>query len=507
VRGGWARAARLGARAARGLCGAAVGRGEKAGEALSSPRAVSAALRFALERRPEIFDGLEVTAAPVALFYDLDAYDRLLSKCASAFGGNFRHYVAAKANPVLGMLGHAHARGFGVECASIGELLLAHEHLGVPTGDVVFDSPAKTARELEYAVEHGIRCHLDNFAEYERVLGVVGDVSRPRQLGFRVNPSSVGEGSVKALSVSTPDSKFGVDIADAPTRARLLDLYVQSPFLDSVHVHVGSAGMAPETQLAEGVRAALDLALEVNARRPESPLRVIDIGGGLPVNYASDALETDSVPSFERYASFLRARCPELFDGRFTVLTEFGQSLNAKAGFLASRVEFVKKDPHRSAHLAIVHFGADVCLRQAYAAAEHPRRFAAFSAADAAFKPPGATRQPWSIGGPLCFQGDFVATALAGHLPDDLHPGDLLVMLDAGANTLSLFSRHCARFAPPVYGFRWTDPDLKTHIADMVLLKPREDLAALANFWSPPRQDQPLLLRAQPSDAALAAAY
>lgn len=56
-------------------------------------------------------------------------------------------------------------------------------------------------------------------------------------------------------------------------------------------------------------------------------------------------------------------------------------------------------------------------------------------------------------------------------------------MKDAGANTLSLFSRHCSRFAPPVYGFRWHDPDTKTCIKDFVLLKPRETLRALSAFW------------------------
>ena len=55
-------------------------------------------------------------------------------------------------------------------------------------------------------------------------------------------------------------------------------------------------------------------------------------------------------------------------------------------------------------------------------------------------------------------------------------------MKDAGANTLSFFSRHCSRLCPAIYGFRWANE--RTVDADgFVLLKPRESMNALANFW------------------------
>ncbi|KAJ8610355.1 hypothetical protein CTAYLR_003894 [Chrysophaeum taylorii] len=441
-------------------------------------REISLALRFALER--EVFDGRGVTAAPVGLFYDLDLWDHLLESCTGALP-EFQHYIAVKSNPVSRMLKHAARKGFGAECASIGELLVARERLGLE--NVVFDSPAKTYAELEFALSNGIRCHVDNLVEFDRAIAILGEEearTARRPLGFRINPSTVGEGAIAALSVSTPDSKFGVDISDPATRSRLVDAYARYACLDSVHVHVGSGGMAPEAQLAHGIRVALDFALDVNRVAP-GRVKVVDIGGGLPVNYESDDLSTDAVPTFAAYAAVLRRHCPELFDGRFAVLTEFGQSLNAKAGFLASRVEFVKKDERRTSKLAVVHFGADLCVRQAYANADHPRRFACFGGTDAMPLDPGS--DSWSIGGPLCFQGDFVARDAAGVLPDDLRPGDLLVMKDAGANTLALFSRHCSRFAPPVYGFRWKDPRTKTQIDDLIELKPRETLDSLAHFW------------------------
>merc|ERR1712190_583551 len=55
------------------------------------------------------------------------------------------------------------------------------------------------------------------------------------------------------------------------------------------------------------------------------------------------------------------------------------------------------------------------------------------------------------VAGPLCFEGD--------HLTRDakaprLSQGDIVVIREAGANTLSLFSRHCQRQVPPAYGYR-----------------------------------------------------
>ena len=47
------------------------------------------------------------------------------------------------------------------------------------------------------------------------------------------------------------------------------------------------------------------------------------------------------------------------------VVSEFGQSLNAKAGFLASRVEYTKPFEDHSGLTATLHFGADTCVRSA----------------------------------------------------------------------------------------------------------------------------------------------
>lgn len=48
-----------------------------------------------------------------------------------------------------------------------------------------------------------------------------------------------------------------------------------------------------------------------------------------------------SIP-FSAYADMLREKCPALFTGEYRVFTEFGRRVNAKPGFIVSRVEYNK---------------------------------------------------------------------------------------------------------------------------------------------------------------------
>lgn len=51
--------------------------------------------------------------------------------------------------------------------------------------------------------------------------------------------------------------------------------------------------------------------------------------------------EPDS-SSYKTYRTELEATVPELFSGKYRLITEFGRSLLLKAGISLSRVEYVK---------------------------------------------------------------------------------------------------------------------------------------------------------------------
>lgn len=74
-------------------------------------------------------------------------------------------------------------------------------------------------------------------------------------------------------------------------------------------------------------------------------MTLIDIGGGMPVDYASDAPDEERPErvTMTRYAAALREEVPELFanDGRYSIVTEFGRHLSAKCGLMISTIECV----------------------------------------------------------------------------------------------------------------------------------------------------------------------
>lgn len=429
--------------------------------------------KYCKKVHPEIFEPTELTKTPVGQFYDMDLYDQHLAHCKAAFGPTFHHCIAIKSNSLSKMLEHAHQKhGFGIECASIGEVLHAKDHCKVPNTHIVFDSPCKTQLELEWCIREKVHCNIDNFDEFERAKKYI-ETSKVEtgEIGFRLNPL-VGAGKIAALSVSTSESKFAVPISE---KEKLLKCYTENPWMNSVHVHVGSGGMG-SLVLAAGIRVAVDFAKEVNSIVGKNQVTTLDMGGGLPVNYWGDEFSAENVPDWSEYAEHLKQHIPELFSGDFKVVTEFGQSMNAKCGIFASKVEWMKGTEEFP--IAIIHFGADCCVRQAYTP-DHARRLEAYQPDGSAF-PSDCSKKTTSVGGPLCFQGDFLAKKI--ELPADLKSGCYMVMKDAGANTMSIFSRHCSRLCPAVYGYRWTDAS-RTEVKEVFVIKRQETMAELSNFW------------------------
>ena len=379
---------------------------------------------------------------PVAAFVDIVGIAETTRELLTAWPEDVDvlHAFAAKANALVPVLAMLRGQGLGCEVSSPGELAQARA-AGFSAERLVLDSPAKSQRELEDALRNRIALNIDNFEELERVDRLVADGFPAVRVGVRINPQ-VGIGSIEAMSTAGQTTKFGVALADPGNRERLLRAYAERSWLRWVHVHVGSQGIPLELN-AEGVAEAVAFAREVNVLRP-GQVEGIDIGGGLPVDFSGN----EDSPTFADHVATLRSAAPELFSGEFRIVTEYGRSVMAKNGFIASRVEYTKTSGGRA--IALTHAGAQVAARTVFAPDAWPLRVLAY---DRSGLPSTAELEVQDVAGPCCFAGDLLARERKLPL---LATEDVVVVPDTGAYYFSSPFGYNSLPMPPVFGFEVT---------------------------------------------------
>lgn len=373
---------------------------------------------------------------PLSFVMNKAEMSRVVQSLHEAFPPTFFHAFACKANGVLSVLSHLKDCNMGCETASLGEFTQAQKVF--PTEKIVFDSPCKTLEELKYVCYTNCYVNLDNFQELERVIALDKEKPVTAIIGLRINPQ-LGEGAIGCTSTGMATSKFGIGLQDA--KNHIIEAFHQHKFLKMLHIHTGSQGIGFK-MMTEGVKSLHALAEEVGPQ-----VTTIDIGGGLPVNFSSD----EYTPTFKTYSELLQAEVPGLFDGKRKVITEFGRAVAAKAGILASRVEYTKVNGGR--RIVLQHAGVDLLIRTVWAPAQWPLRVNFFDGSSGALRTedPGLT----DVAGPCCLGGDL---ACRERMLPQAQPGDMVAIYDVGAYFHSAWSHYNLRTAPGVY---WYDEEKK----------------------------------------------
>jgi diaminopimelate decarboxylase len=395
--------------------------------------------------------------------FDLDRLEKRLKNVLEHLP-DWTHGVAIKACPLSGVLRQAQKLGFGAECASMGEVKHAIE-LGFDPAKIIYDSPVKTKTNLEIAIKQGIYFNLDNVDEILKVDELLKTscqgVNVEGRIGVRVNPV-VGGGKVAILSTAGKTSKFGLLMVDE-CEQKLLDLYKQYSFLNGLHMHVGSMGM-DLSQIVQGARQIIELAEKINKQAGYKQITVLDVGGGVANDYHS---ESDAV-DFSTYKKEVLGQVPELL--QYRVLTEFGRSIFTKPGISVSKIETVKDWGDRP--VALCHFGSNQFVREVYT----DIMFHHLTILNEDGSENNSEQIVQDIGGPLCFQGDYIAKEST--LPK-MKRGDFIVMHDTGGYTHALYSRYNSIQSPAVYGYKKNE----NGNLDFYLLKERESYEAVSAFW------------------------
>jgi diaminopimelate decarboxylase len=402
-------------------------------------------------------DGL-LTGANAAIFHHLGLMHARIAALQAAFPPHAIHAVAVKANPVVEILREVVRTGAGLEAASIEEVQLALA-AGCAPQQIVFDSPAKTRHEIEQAMRLGVYLNADNFDELERIAAARSGYETTSQIGLRVNPM-VGSGAIAHTSVADTKSKFGVPLE--ANRQRIIAQFDKHPWLCGLHIHVGSQGCSLNLLVEAACRASA-LRKQIRAETGRR-LSFVDIGGGLSTVYRT----SETAPTPAEYRTLLEISAPELFEPDIRLITEFGRSIHANCGIAIARVEYLKP----AQQIAVIHLGADFLLRPVYRPQDWHHEFFLLDRSGA---PKLGELAPVSIAGPLCFAGDVVAHDV---LLPPVTEGDWIVIRDVGAYTLGMWSRHCSRGIPAVFGY---EPQQHSPLR---LLRSAETPSDIVRFWS-----------------------
>ncbi|MTI63672.1 diaminopimelate decarboxylase [Methylophaga sp.] len=334
--------------------------------------------------------------------------------------GDLPHLVcyAVKANSNLAVLNVLARLGSGFDIVSAGELARVIA-AGGRADKTVFSGVGKTEAEIEYALDHNIRCfNVESIPELSRINMVAARLGKQAPVSIRVNPD-VDAQTHPYISTGLKENKFGIDIEQARS------VYQSAKSMANLSVvgvdcHIGSqlTSVSPFVDALKRVLALIDELAEDGIE-----IKHLDIGGGLGIHYRDE-----TPPSPAEYAAALK---PLLADRQLEILLEPGRAIAGNAGILLTKVEFIK--PTEAKQFAIVDAAMNDLLRPAlYQSWQEIQPVQLETRANAAV---------YDIVGPICETGDFLGKdrELA------IEQGDLLVIRSAGAYGFTMSSNYNSR--------------------------------------------------------------
>jgi len=347
-------------------------------------------------------------------------------------------FYAVKANSNRAILKLLARAGAGFDIVSGGELFRVIAS-GCDPARCTFAGVGKSRQEIDYALEQGV---LSLNVESEAELEQIDDIARARNLrapiALRVNPD-IDPHTHQYISTGSNENKFGIaldQIESVYARAAAM----RNIDIVGVQMHIGSQITAAKP-FATAIKKVTRLLRQLKSKYG---IKFFGIGGGMGIIYRR-ALESgsgkwwhehDSEPSAFSVRDYAEGILPPLRELDIRILLEPGRFLVGNAGVLLTRVLYTKRTPSKK--FAIVDAGMNDLIRPALYQSYHEV---------VPLEQPGTgnNAQKVDIVGPVCESGDFFA--LDREMPE-LHGGDLLAIMSAGAYGFVMASNYNSRPLP-----------------------------------------------------------
>lgn len=314
--------------------------------------------------------------------------------------------------------------GAGADVVSEGEMRRVLK-ADVPANKIVYSGIAKTKSEMRFALDQGIfQFNLESENELERLSAVASSMDKTANIAFRINPDVDAETHAK-ISTGKSENKFGIPIS----RAR--EIYKHAATLPNIRIQGVDVHIGSQLTSLNPFKNAFKLIHElvVDLRSDGHDINVIDLGGGLGVNYQKDEMANARVID---YCQFIQTLFEDL---NCKIVLEPGRSLVAEAGLLISEVVYKKKGEERT--FLIIDSAMNDLLRPSMYDAYHDI---------ISVKQDSEDTEIVDIVGPVCETGDTFAQ---NRELTKLEEGDLLAICSAGAYGAAMSSTYNTRLLIP----------------------------------------------------------
>ncbi|MFC4765419.1 biosynthetic arginine decarboxylase [Dyella koreensis] len=268
------------------------------------------------------------------------------------YAGGYTAVYPIKVNQQRGVAGElvaAGEHGFGLEAGSKPELM-AVLAMARP-GSIVICNGYKDREYVRLALiglKLGLRVHIviEKLSELDHVFSEAKALGVEPLLGVRVRLASIGAG--KWQNTGGDKGKFGLSPNQVLTLIRRLDEAGLKHTLKLQHFHMGSQ-ISNVRDIASGMREATRYFVEL--RQMGVPLEIVDVGGGLGVDYeGSRSRSHNSINySMEQYAATIVQSLAEAVaeEGLAAphIITEAGRAMTAHHAVMVVNVTEVEEVP------------------------------------------------------------------------------------------------------------------------------------------------------------------
>lgn len=329
---------------------------------------------------------------------------------AFAWNKGFKEYFAVKALPNPHIVKLLAAEGFGADCSSLPELVIA-DRAGIKGEAIMFTSNDTPATEFSRAKELGAIINLDDITHIPMLEAAAGI---PDAICFRYNPGPLREGN--AIIGKPEEAKYGL------TKPQLFEAYRitrdKGVKRFGIHTMVASNELNPQ-YFVDTAKMLFELVAELSQSLGIT-FEFVNIGGGIGIPYRPEQQPVN----LELVSDGIRKAHEEMIVGKglppLKLLMENGRMITGPYGFLVTTAIHEK-------HTYREYIGLDACMANLM----RPALYGAYHHITVLGKENSPRDQVYDVVGSLCENNDKFA--IQRPLPK-IEMGDIVVIHDTGAH-------------------------------------------------------------------------